>query len=686
MPDRSRLVAVFDRLVPDDGWPAVSEAGLFPYLDSLADDPTANRVLEGIQASLDALDVAARETHGTPVEALSPAELDRLLADMEWAARDRLVQAAARAYYGDRDGAGARMIGYRPGGSRDPGAPVVEPELATTDFADIGERYDAVVVGAGAGGGVAACVLAEAGMRVLVVDRGQVLRHDEISRDHLRNHRSSVHGQNTGPPPVGNPRVLVDRSGREHVIRAPHRRGWHNNAMVVGGGTRVYQGMAWRFLPDDFRMASVYGVPVHSSLADWPLDHDDLDPHYEWVEWEVGVCGDPSGHRAGSPVARGYPMPPMPTNPEAVVLARGAERLGLSTGPVPLLINSVPRADRARCVRCGECVGFSCPSDAKNGSHNTVLPRTLASGNADLVAGCRAIEVLTDTGGRVTGVRLLDEGTGDRRTVRAGDVVVAAGAIETSRLLLASRGPTYADGLGNEHDQVGRHLQGHGFVSAFGLFDEPVLDGEGPGVSIATLDHAHGNRDGEGTLVGGGVIANEIIKLPIVHWNWALDPDAPRWGAGAKAAMRDTYRRTGHLFAQVQEIPRPENRVQLSTVTDIHGQPVARLSGTAHPETVRTARHLSVVGEQWLQASGAERTWVDAMPAGLLAGQHQAGTCRMGEDPVSSVVDPEGRVHGHDNLWIADASVHVTNGAVNPVLTIMALAHRTAGRILHHRR
>lgn len=683
---RSLLAAVFDRFVPDDGWPAVSRAGLFPYLDSLERDPTASRVLDGIWSSIEALEDAARAGLGRPLDELTPTELDALIAELDWGVRDRLVQAAARAYYGDRDGAGARMLDFRPGGSRDPGAPVVEPELRTTPFHEIAEHYDVVVVGAGAGGGVAACVLAEAGARVLVVDRGEVLRHEQISRDHLRNHRSSVHGQNTGPPPVGHPRVVVDRSGRERVVRAPHRRAWQNNAMVVGGGTRVYQGMAWRLLPEDFRMATTYGVPAQSSLADWPLDHDDLAPHYEWVEWEVGVCGDASGHRGGAAVARGYPMPPLPPNREAAVLAAGARELGLATGPVPLLINSVPRDGRARCVRCGECVGFSCPSDAKNGSHNTVLPRALATGATDLVAGCRAIEVVTDTGGRATGVRLLDEGTGDRRTVRARDVVVAAGAIETARLLLASRGPTHPEGLGNGRDQVGRHLQGHGFVSAFGLFDEPVIERDGPGVSIATLDHTHGNRDDAGTVVGGGVIANEIVKLPIVHWNWALDPQAPRWGAAAKAAMRDTYRNTSHLFAQVQEIPRPGNRVELSTVTDLHGQPVVRLSGTVHPETVRASRYLAGVAERWLAASGARRTWVDRMPSGLLAGQHQAGTCRMGTDPSSSVVDPEGRVHGHDNLWVADASVHVTNGGVNPALTIMALAHRTAGRLLAHRR
>jgi choline dehydrogenase-like flavoprotein len=674
------LNAVFDRLVPDDGWPAVSAAGLHPYLARLTADPTTAAEHTRILDVVDELGRHAAEQLGRPVEALGPEALDELIADLQPDRRDVLVQAAARAYYGDGVGAGARMIGYRAAPGRGPAAPVVEPVLATASFDDVGDAYDVVVLGAGAGGGVAACVLAEAGARVLVVDRGAQLGALEVGRDHLRNHRTSIHGNNTGPSAPGNPRVHAVPGGSPTIIESPHDPRWHNDAMVVGGGTRVYQGMAWRFLPDDLRMASTYGVPEGSSLADWPITYDDLAPHWEWAEWEVGVCGDVGGHRALGPRRRGYPMPAMPPNAEALALTKGAGAVGLATGPVPLLLNSVPHAGRARCVRCGECVGFSCPVDAKNGSHNTVLPRALSTGNAAMVPRCRATEITADGQGRVTGAVLVDEATGASRTVRAGHVVVACGAIETARLLLASRSARHPTGLGNGTDQVGRHLQGHAFVSAFGEFDEPVVDPDGPGVSIATLDLAHGNVDEHGEpLVGGGVVANEMVKLPIVHWSWALPPDAPRWGAASKAAMRDTYRTTGHLFAQAQEVPRADNRVTLDDrVRDALGQPVARLAGGAHPETLRTTRHLAGRSEEWLTASGARRTWIDRIPTGLLAGQHQAGTCRMGTDPATSVTGPDGRVHGHDNLWVADASVHVTNGSVNPALTIMALAHRLA--------
>lgn len=663
---------MFDRLVPADDWPAASAGGLDEYLDDLRADPLTRSDADAIEAAVAGLDAVARERLGRGLADLPADALDALVASAPAGGRAVLVTAAARAYYGHPAGAGREMLGHRVLRRPPPGA---EPELRSAALGTLEDGYDVVVLGAGAGGGVVACVLAESGARVLLVERGAT--DPAADPDELRNHRAAIHGLGTRPHDA-EPRV-IEEAGVVREVRRPWDPGWHAGARIVGGSTRVYQGVAWRFLPDDFRMASRYGIPEGSSLADWPLTADDLAPHYDWVEWEVGVCGDPGGHVALAPRRRGYPMPPLPEDTEAALLRTGAEHLGLATGRVPLLLNSVPRDGRAACGGevCGACVGFPCPTGGRNGTHDTVVPRALAAG-ATLVTRARCVEITT-AGGRVDGVRLVDEVGGDGRTVRAGHVVVACGAIESARLLLASRADQHPAGLGNGTDQVGRHLQGHAFVSAFGSFDRD-LTGPGPGATIATLDLAHGNVDAAGApLVGGGVVGNELRKLPIVHWQWALPPDAPRWGLAGKEAMRDTYRRTGHLFGQVQEVPQAGNRVVLDPrIVDDAGVPAAHLSGSTHPETVRTAHHVVDVAAAWLAASGAERTWTDQVPTGLLAGTHQAGTCRMGTDPATSVTDPDGRVHGHRNLWVADASVHVTNGSVGPALTIMALAHRLA--------
>lgn len=675
---RDLVAAVFERLVPRDAFPGATEAGLIDWLDASCDGEH-RRIWAVLVPGFAALERNSFARFGHSFAAIPPAEQDALLSAFEAGDGARFVGSAtwlaAEGYYA-RPGPGWEMVGYRAGPKRAPVAEPVPARVTTSRLSDAGDQYDVVVIGAGAGGGVAACVLAESGARVLLVERGEWLPFADVGSDHVRNHRLAVYGDNTPVAIDPGPRVLAS-ADRERVVPASHHPGWNANAMTVGGGTRVFGAQAWRFFPDDFRMATRYGVPDGSALADWPITYADLAPYYERAEWEMGVCGRGGAHPADGRRARDYPMPPVPATVEAEVLARGAAALGWATGPVPLLINSVPYDGRADCVDCGQCVGFACPTDAKNGTHNTVIPRALASGRCTLVTGCVAERIETDRNGRATAVTLVDATRG-RRTVRAGQVVVAAGAIESARLLLASRSAAHPSGIGNAHDQVGRHLQGHLYTGAFGRFDDVVQDGTGPGPAIATCAFVHGNAG----IVGGGMLANEFVKLPMMFWLTAQEPDAPRWGAAGKHAMRDAYRRTSQVCGPVQEIPTATARVTLAEhVRDDLGRPVARLAGRQHPETVRTAAALRARAEEWLLASGARRVWTAPIGDAISAGQHQAGTCRMGDDPARSVTDAWGRVHGHDNLWVMDASVHVTNGPVNPVLTILALAFRSAEQL-----
>jgi len=541
-------------------------------------------------------------------------------------------------------------------------------------------EYDCIVVGAGAAGSIIAALVAESGKRVLLIERGRRMSYARDGhRDHLRNQRLSTHGHNAGPPVDGNPRVVVAPDGTERVVR-PHEPGYHNNAAAVGSGTVVYGAQAWRFLPDDFAMASRYGVPPGSSLVDWPIRYDDLAPFYEQAEQQIGAAGDSHGNRHQGPRGADYPMPPVAQHNSATALRRGAQALGMNSFTPPLLINTTPRHGRDACIGCGSCVGFPCPSDAKNGTQNTMLPRALATGNCDLLPDTMVTAIDTDASGKITGVTLVTaaDGVRETRNVTARLVVVSGGAIESARLLLLSHSTQHKDGLGNRHGQVGRHLQGHYYPSIHGWFDEDVHDDEGPGVTIATTDFNHGNEG----VVGGGMLADDFIMLPTIFWKTALPPDMPRWGKAAKDFMRDGYRRVLSIKGPVHEIPSPDARVSLDTrVTDGLGLPVARLSGTTHPETVRTAGFMFERARDWMIASGATQVWGRPPVLQLSAGQHQAGTCRMGDNPESSVTDHWGRVWGHDNFFVCDGSLHPTNGGFNPVLTIMALAFRNGAHI-----
>ena len=356
--------------------------------------------------------------------------------------------------------------------------------------------------------------------------------------------------------------------------------------------------------------------------------------------------------------------------------------MGINTFVPPILINTRPRERRGACIECGSCVGFPCPSDAKNGTQNTVIPRALATGRCDLVTAATVERIEQDARGRVSGVTYVqanESGVAERRTIRAHAVMLCCGAIETARLLLLSRSSAHPAGLGNDNDLVGRHLQGHYYPIAFGLFREAVHDSRGPGVTIATCDFNHGNED----VIGGAMLADDFVMPPIIFWEQALPPDLPRWGAEAKDFMRRNYRHVTQIKGPVQEIPDPDCRITLDPrVCDRWNLPVARLSGTTHGETVRTADFMLEKAHDWLRNAGAQRTWGARPVRRLSAGQHQAGTCRMGTDPANSVTDSYGRVWGHDNLFVSDASLHPTNGGFNPVLTIMALAFRNADHVI----
>ena len=538
------------------------------------------------------------------------------------------------------------------------------------------KHYDVVIVGAGAGGGIAAGVLSNAGKSVLLLERGRSLSFQDVGRDHLRSQRMSRYGVNAGPDLDGAPRVFVEQDGGVKIV-GPLDGGYHNLAACVGSGTRVYGGQGWRFMPQDFRMASIYGVPEGSSLADWPISYDDLAPFYERVEWEVGISADCKRMSHLPEYNRQYPMEPLPMTRRANMFEQAAQGLNWPTTRVPLLINSRPYGGKPACINCQHCVGHACPVDAKNGTQNTVIPRAIASGRCTLVTDAMTEKINVDSSGRATGVVYFDR-DGVRQEVRADVVVAAGGAIETARLLMNSASQQEPLGLGNANGQVGLSLQGHYYAGAVGRFEEEVWDGVGPGACIATCRFNHGNEG----IIGGGLLADDFIVTPIGVWSGLLPPDLPRWGLEAKQWVRKNYRRVADIRGPVHEIPSPDCRVTVDTgVRDKFGIPVPRLSGFAHAETVRTANFMDGRAREWLLASGAVEVWGGGHGRYLSGGQHQAGTCRMGDDPKTSVVDAACRVHGHDNVYVADGSVHVTNGGFNPVLTIMALAWRTAAGI-----
>lgn len=537
-------------------------------------------------------------------------------------------------------------------------------------------KVDAVVIGAGAGGGVVAKELATNGLSVVLLERGRWYGPNDDRKDDLRNQRTSILGNNSGPEDDGNPRVVVDLDGRERIV-SPSEPSYSNNAACVGGGTLTYGAQAWRYHPNDFRMRSVYGAPEGSTLEDWPIGYDDLEPFYEKAEWEIGVSGDDSGNPFKGERKKPLPMPPLAPTREHAILQAAAGRLKLHPFHIPMLRNSVPYNGRPGCMRCRWCAGFACEVNAKCGTQNTVIPIALATGECELRTGAMVKEIRFDQRGHATGVAYFDQN--DRLQSQESDLVVVAGAAtETARLLLHSRHALFPNGLGNRFDWVGRNLQGHTYTGASGYFQEDVYDDLGPGAGIAICDFNHGNPG----LRGGAMLANEFIRLPI-QFAGMLPPGTPRWGKANKDAMRKYYRHTIVIQGPTQEMPMWESRVRLDAkVRDRWGIPVLRISGDKHPHTLEVSTAMAHKAQAWLKEAGAIETWLKVAGRATSGGQHQAGTCRMGRDAKTSVVNEHCRVHDVDNVFLADGSVHVTNGGFNPVLTIMANAYRVSSYIV----
>jgi choline dehydrogenase-like flavoprotein len=537
------------------------------------------------------------------------------------------------------------------------------------------KHVDVVIVGAGAGGGVVAKELSTAGLGVVLLERGKWHSAADCRKDDLRNQRTAVLGNAFGPDEERNPRVLVDAQGQR--ILYPSEGGYSNNAACVGGGTFSYGALAWRFMEKDFRMRSTYGAVAGSTLEDWPISYSDLEPYYEKAEWEMGVSGDDTANIFKAPRRKPLPMPPLPPSKEHQVLLPAAKRLGLHPFDIPMLRNTVPYNGRRSCMRCRWCVGFACELSARTGTHNTVIPAALATGNCEIRTECMTREILLDNQGRARGVAYFD--AQDRLQEQPADlVIVSGGAIESARLLLNTQHRLFPKGLGNRYDWVGRNLQSHSYTTAVGLFDYDIYDDLGPGASIAICDYNHGNPG----MVGGGMLANEFIRLPYQFLAY-VPPWIARWGQEHKDFVRSAYKRTIVITGPVQEMPLLNARVQVDPkVKDYWGIPVARLSGGRHPHTIEIARFLADKAADWLKEAGAVQVWQRVPGPSLSGGQHQAGTCRMGNDPKTSVVNKDCQLHEVDNAYVIDASVHVTNGGFNPVLTILANAYRLSDNLL----
>ena len=547
---------------------------------------------------------------------------------------------------------------------------------------------DVVVVGLGAAGGVAVLPLALAGLKVAGIEAGTWMDPRSFRSDEIHN---NVRHQVTSTPKaqLECPTVREDRSQRAQ--RAP----FHQMMNAIGGTSIHYWAQSWRLKPWDFKTRSEivtrYGasaIPRGSTLEDWPLSYDELEPYYDRIEYEIGVSGkagniqgrlDPRGNVYEGPRQREYPMPPLRETEFTGHMMAAAQKLGWKPFRPPAAINSQPYQGRAGCAYHGYCDRGGCHISAKNSTAVTTLPRALKTRHLTIFDRAQVTRIVVSNDGRAAGVRYIR----DRKEYfqPAKIVLLASYTYENVRLLLLSKSPAYPNGLSSNHGQVGKHYFGHwtDAVGALFPFDVNLWYGTpAQGVTVDDWADDHYDHSAAG-FVGGTTLHLRTERHPIEAADSVTFGRAPLWGAGWKEFVRQNAARYATSYLQTSSFPYETSFLDLDMdVRDPLGDPVCRITtGGIKPNEQSAAMFGQTKMEEWFRAAGAVET-VKTVPTGPGLSTHAYGGTRMGDDPETSVVNRWGFSHEVSNLGILGASTMGTSGARNPTLTVQALAWRTA--------
>jgi len=536
---------------------------------------------------------------------------------------------------------------------------------------------DFVIIGSGAAGGIMAKQLSTNGFKVVVLEQGgwgKYGREHEYTKDEWLNDH-----------PSPDDRLMSDPSRQRNTFRRNDKEkasaGTHSYGCVVGGGTVTYGGSSWRHLPWEFNELSHVGPIAGSGLADWPITYEELEPYYTQAEWEMGISGKRVNSPFVAPMSKDYPVGPVPIKASGALFEVAAEKLGLTVINGPIAIISQPYMGRSACVNCGMCSGFGCHVKARSSSAVTMIPLALASNNCELRVNSYVREISTDASGRVTGVTYFDK---DKKEVfqKAKAVVLSANAGESARLLLMSKSARFPQGLANSSGVVGRYLMLGNTVNASGLMDQPLNDYKGVVTGAGIVDFVP--SDPKRGFYGGGRMTARGFDTPISYGLRGLHPDSPRWGAGYKKALMEEANHKFTVACFVTQQPLETNRVDLDPdVKDEWGLPAMRITSTSHPDDFKNMEFFRQKSLEVLQAVGAKRIWAGQVNDSR-GGAHNRGTCRMGNDPKTSVVNKFHRAHDVPNLFIVDGSNLVTGGRNHPTMTIQALAFRAADNIVRN--
>lgn len=548
--------------------------------------------------------------------------------------------------------------------------------------------WDVIVVGSGAGGGMSAYALTQAGLRVLMLEAGRDYNPVSETAMFQTPDKAPLRGAATPDKSWGYFDASIggwEIPDEPYAVAAGSNFRWYRTRML-GGRTNHWGRFSLRYGPYDFRGRSRDGFGV-----DWPITYDDIQPWYDKVERLIGVCGDQEQYENEPPSTFAQPAPPRRASERLLEHVFNSMDIPVATSRSAILTQ--PLGDRSACLYATSCLR-GCGVKANFQSPTVLIPPALATGKLEIRTNCFAHEVRVGPDGRATGVAYLDRKTGEQHVVTARAVVLAASTCESARILLNSKSARYPNGLSNDSGQVGRNLMDSSVTAA--IAQVPLLEGLPPrnddglsGTHIYVPWWGH-RQQAEGKLDFPRGYHIEIAAnraMPDMQFgNLAEYCDAP-FGAELREEMRRKYGSVVLLAGFGEMLPNDSSYCEIDpSRKDRWGVPVLRFGWKWGDTEIRQVSHMRQTFNEFFRRIGG-RVVVGQETDGATAiskggeGIHEVGAARMGASPTDSVVNPFGQSWSASNLVLADGSVFASSSHKNPTLTILALAWRSSDRL-----
>ena len=564
------------------------------------------------------------------------------------------------------------------------------------------DSYDVIIVGSGAGGGMATKILAEAGLSVAVVEAGGDWDPaKEEDRTQLRNPwESPRRGASTQIRPFGDFDAAIggwDMEGEPYTHKDGTKFDWFRSRMV-GGRTNHWGRISLRFGPDDFKRHSIDGLGDN-----WPIGYDDVKPYYDKVDKLIGVFGSKEGMRNEPD---GLFLPPPKPRLHEMFMMKGGKKLNIPVIPARLSILTKPiNKDRGVCFFCRQC-NRGCQAYADFSASTVLVKPAMKSGQVDLFTHSMVRKVTSDDTGKATGVSYVDKRDMQEYKLKARVVVLGASACESARIMFNSKSKIHPDGIGNSSGTLGRYLHDSTGAGRSGIIpammDRKRYNEDGVGsnhiyspwwLDNKKLDFARGYHIEYGGGLGMpsyGFGSNMDVIRKYVEDEFGKPSPNGGYGEGLKKDIRTLYGATVSMAGRGESVPQYDNYCEIDPVTvDKFGIPVLRFHYNWTDNEVKQTKHMQDTFEELLLNAGAKllgtKPGADTQYGLLAPGRiiHEVGTTRMGDDKSTSVVNSNCQAHDCKNLFVVDAGPFVSQADKNPTWTILALSWRTSDFIIN---